>query len=579
MIANLKLIFKILEDNLKKKLYKIFFLSLIASFIETLGILTVIPVINIIFQPEIFLNYLNKSFFFKFNVDIKLIFYFTILFLLLFFLIKSFFLFYNEKYNLRFQKKIRVFFTIKLYTCYIKAPFSMFNDYKFSEKIRNIGEVDYIVNFINSVRVLTLDLILFCALAFSMIYINLQLTIIISSISILVGCFIYLFVKKKVKKISEIRRLGNFELINDFLNVLNALKEVTILKRTNYFINSYIKTINQITNANINQGLINASPKIIFEFILILILLCIMVFEFEDKSNQINLIQSLGFFTLASLKIVSSINRIVMHFQNLKFLNLSTKLICNEIIKLNSFSFTKNFSNTNKINFNQEITFQSVNFKYNNNDIIKNSNFVIKKNSIVGLIGSSGTGKSTLINLLLGFLQPNNGKILIDGVDLKKNCESWQNSIGYVPQDIFLINDTIKKNIFLGIEKEDYNQYSLNEILEDSNLNEFIDKLPLGMDSRVGERGSNISGGQAQRIVIARALLKNPEILILDEATSKLDEKNELYILEKISRNLRNKKTVLIVSHRPNTLKNFCDEIYEIKDKKVSLVFKKNQSE
>ena len=213
------------------------------------------------------------------------------------------------------------------------------------------------------------------------------------------------------------------------------------------------------------------------------------------------------------------------------------------------------------------ISFQNINFSFGEKEIFKNFSFEIKKNSIVGISGESGSGKSTLINILLGLLKPKNGKILSNGLDISDFISDWQKSIGYVSQNIFLLDASLKENIAFGVAEEKINYNQLKKITNLANLNDFIESLEYGIDTNIGEKGSKISGGQIQRIAIARELYRNPSILILDEATTGLDYKNEKKIFESINQ-LKNKMTIIIVSHNKNTL-NFCDKLLDLNKKSL----------
>ena len=213
---------------------------------------------------------------------------------------------------------------------------------------------------------------------------------------------------------------------------------------------------------------------------------------------------------------------------------------------------------------------KNLNFSYGNNTIISDSSMLIKKGKTIGIIGESGSGKSTLINLLSGLLDTYKGDILIDGKNLKKVTDSWQRSIGFVPQEVYLLDDTIVNNIAFGIDEENINLDKVNEVLKTTQLFDFINTLENGLMTRTGEKGIQLSGGQKQRIGIARALYNNPEVIFLDEPTSALDNKTEKAIISSLS-NLREDITFIIISHNSDSLKG-CDSIYEISNKNIEKI-------
>ena len=272
----------------------------------------------------------------------------------------------------------------------------------------------------------------------------------------------------------------------------------------------------------------------------------------------------LSLYAVCAFKLLPSANRITINLQSMKFGAPVLPVLLNEI-KSRSNEIDKH---CDEILFNHKIVFEDLHFKYqNSNKVFENVNFELNKNDFVGIVGESGSGKSTLVNLLCGLLTPNKGRILVDDVDISNNYKSFRQIIGYVPQKIFLSDDTVRANIALGVEN--YSNERIEEIVKDSRFSEFINKLPKGLDTLIGEDGNKLSVGQKQRLNILRALYHDPKILIFDESTSALDKINELSFLNLISE-FKGKKTVIFITHKKDLLDSF-DKIYEIKEKKLIL--------
>ena len=295
------------------------------------------------------------------------------------------------------------------------------------------------------------------------------------------------------------------------------------------------------------------------------LLLLLYVFFYHDIGNTTNklLITNIAVFAAATFKLMPSINKIISNIQIIKSSIVPSNNVLNELSFYENFDKVKNNSNSNKNKINFEfINFENVNFEYNTNQpILKDINLSIKKNDIIGLYGKSGAGKTTFVDLLIGFHKPTSGNIILNNQNLEKIKLNFLDIIGYVPQSVFLLDDTIKNNIIFGNEKKFDNEY-LNEIINLSQLNDFIDNLENGINTLVGEKGSRLSGGQIQRIGIARALYNNPQFLILDEATNALDIKTEKDFFDVVN-NLKDKLTIIIISHKNSNL-GICNKVLQI---------------
>ena len=284
-----------------------------------------------------------------------------------------------------------------------------------------------------------------------------------------------------------------------------------------------------------------------------------MIFLFNTGYDLKDIIPMITIIVAGLVKILPSTNKILSSIQRLRS-NRAT--VQDLLIEMKKFKNIKNNSNVFK-DFLDKIEIQNLDFSYNEaNPILKNVNLIIKKNTIQGIKGKSGSGKTTLLNLISGFLNPKNGKILIDNKIISENVSNWQSLISYIPQKIFIIDDTIEKNICFNREENEIDYKRLNKILDIVKLKDFINESKNGLKTIIGERGANISAGQAQRVGLARALYKNAKLLILDESTSALDEKTENEILLDIDK-IKKNCTIVLVSHSSKVL-SFCENIFEI---------------
>ena len=310
-------------------------------------------------------------------------------------------------------------------------------------------------------------------------------------------------------------------------------------------------------------------PKPLIEFLVLIIVFLMLFFSYlySHLSNK-EILSTLAIFVVAMFRLLPSTNRIVGSLNAIKFYSSSGKIINEELnrkfLKLNNCSENQMFKS---INFNSTIKLENICFSYpsSGKKILNNANLIINKNQMIAIVGGNGSGKSTLLNIICCLLRPEKGKIYVDGIDIDDNQRALQKKIGFVQQRTFIVDDTLLNNIIFGRQfKIEENYLHLQEVIKDSNLQSFVDNLPKGLETNLDEMGRNLSGGEMQKIGIARALYKKSEILLLDEATSALDENAEEEILNTITK-LKKKVTIIAITHKKDFLK-YCDNVYNIKD-------------
>jgi len=558
-------------------------LNIIVPILELVGVAAIIPIIQISLNDFNFPEHHFLDVFFKIFTDEmneSLIIYLMIFFIFIFFIFKAFFLIFSEKFKLKYIKSLQDNFSIKLYNTYIFSKYEDFSNLKFTEKNRNIGSVGSLTDYLNSCNQILVETLFFLFIFSFLLQYSFKISLVVFAIFVVISVIIYLLSKTKLLKYSSIRHSSSAKIVGNLLDVFYSLKEVIILKRRNLFKNQFEINYSSMTQAGYKDGLIKFIPRNILELTVVSVILIIITYIFFNNLSIIDNLELLGVFTFAMLKISLSANKLLLAFQNLKSVKIPAKEISKELIMFSHEEYNlqnQNENNKNKLEFKKNINLKNINFTYSDSskETLRDINLEIKKNKTIGLSGPSGSGKTTLINLILGFLKPTTGKVLLDNFDINTDVLSWHNSIAYVPQDIFLFNDSIKKNILFGLDEKKIDNKEFDRVLKIVNLDEFINRLDKGLDTNAGEKATKLSGGQAQRIGIARSILLDKEILFLDEATSKLDESNEYEIIQNLIEKLGGKKTIIIISHRDKTLEKFCDEIYDLSNNKLTLKYTK----
>ena len=433
-------------------------------------------------------------------------------------------------------------------------------------------ESNYIATIAESSMNLINESLIMIGFVFILFFYNPIISLMVFVLIILALVLFYYLIQSKTRTWGEVRKTNNSLLLNQIKQGFGGLKELKVLGRTNEVIKKFDYFNNLSSRSLYKQTFYLSIPRIWFDFLGVTILSFLILFMIVKNYQPVLIFSTTSLYILALYRLLPSANKIMISLQHLRFFKSVLDIIYVELIvkKDDSFLDYNSYKFKNNFFFKKSIILKNISYSHINSSslLLENFNFQFLKGKFYCISGESGVGKSTLVNIILGLLEPKSGMILIDDIKLnKENIRSWQNLIGYVPQEIYLNDDTICNNIALGVPENDIDQNLIDEVINLSKLDNFINSLPKGKNTIVGELGDKISGGQKQRIGIARALYQNPEILIFDEATSALDYSTEKKILEEI--NLAKKdKTIIFISHRVKMPENFI-ELYEFKNKEL----------
>ena len=567
------------KQDLKTLLFITFFL-VIGMILEIVGISLIVPLVELLTDS----NTALKSTFFKklknlliIDNDFVTIYFLTIIFLI--FLLKTAVLiFVNHKQNL-FVYKLIARISNNLFSIYLNQPYSFFLKRNTASLIKIIQkDVSYFSVYCTSVIYSITEIALLLSIIISVMILNPIGTLFLVSLFLITSYIFQKLTRKKIKIWGDLRMNLEDQNTKITLETLKAFKEIKILNKINSFVSLHKINSAGISNLNAKFSTINLIPRYFLEISSIFSLIIFIIFSMYMLNNSLTIISTLGVFVAAIFKSIPSINKILASLQNFKFYGSAIDNLVNEFENL---KYKKSLHDEKKVRHNlilkDQIGFNKVSFKYSTNSkpIFKNLNFSIKKGEIIGIIGKSGSGKSTFIDLLVGLHKPNSGELILDSkFKIENHLDSWRDNIGYVPQSIFLMDTSIEENIALGIPSNKIDSNKINEVLKMSELTDFVNTLPKGVYSKIGEDGVKLSGGQRQRIGIARSLYNTPKILIFDEATSALDTKTEKKIMTSIYK-MKDKMTMLIVSHRLKTLMG-CNILYEMKNYQLKRINKEN---
>ena len=555
----IKKIISLLSSTQKKSAILLVFMMFISSLLEVLGLGLIIVIMDFLlgsvdsnnsFIIKIIGNYLPD------NANSILI-ILSIFFVVFFF--KIVLLIYLSWFESNFVAKFKERLSNTLFDNFLKRQAYQILKKNSSEYLRNFTtEIDLIGVFYYSALKLTLEITLLIILFVFLV--NFDIISSIASVSVLsILSLVYFFIVKKFITSWGKKRLYSQKKKVQFVSEsFSAIKYIKILARENFFFQKFKLQNRELAKVGFKMAFTNTLPRFILEFFLFVSVLIILTILFKLNYAYEEIIKVISVYIVVSIRLIPACNKILTSVQSIKFAKPAFDNIYNElktpVVKLDL--------NYKKIEFKNNILIKFKKFSYDKRNLalLKNITLKIIKKDKIGIIGSSGSGKSTLIDIICGFIKINNGDITIDKNSIYKNLPGWQKIIGYIPQKIVILNDTLRSNILFGLEKSKYSDELIRDVIKKVNLKKLYSKLPKGLDEKISEAGFNISGGEIQRIGIARALINNPELILLDESTSALDTFTENQILKEIN---YLKKTIIFVSHRTNTLK-YCNKIYRL---------------
>ena len=577
MFTNIKKILEILDYKKKREFKILVVLMFVAMVLETIGISSMIPLINYFTNENILASHnINfQQFLLEIGISQENILNFILIFIIVVFLIKNLYMGLYGWLESRFAYKVRFDLGSRLFDKYLNSQYLFHvenNSSNLTTKIVHETSI-YGSALVHLSALLTEILIIFGIVTFLLI-IRPSETLILIFIGFATSFTFYLGLKKIISRLGKRREIAQKVQMKSLQQGLGAIKDIIIYKAQKKFINIFYSDSNNMANVAYKMYFLQKLPKIWFEITTIALITFIIFVLSLQKLETTTIMATISIFLVSSLKIIPSINRILISIQNIKYSEPSFNSLLADLKLKNSNEIKANDKEDEKIKFEKEISFKNVYFSYPKTykQVLKNVSFSIKKNEFIGIVGETGTGKSTLVDLLIGLIPPDEGSIEIDGKKISKNSYFWKNNLGYVPQNLYLLDDSIKNNIALGYKKDEVSSSQIQNSINNSQLTKFVSKLQNGLETNVGERGVKISGGEKQRIGIARALYNNPEILVFDEATSNLDLETESKILE-ILLKFKKKKTIVFITHREHSL-NICDRVFRIENNAIKEIKK-----
>jgi ABC-type multidrug transport system fused ATPase/permease subunit len=560
-----KLIY-MLTPRQKRQLVMLILLMIIGMLFEMMGLGILIPSLVVIVDPDISTSYpaLRPYLNMIGNPSQQQLVIYGMLSLVAIYIVKSAFLIFLSWKQSRFSAELSANLSQRLFDGYLKQPYIFHLQRNSALLIRNIqGEINQFADVSRSVINVSIELSALIGVASILVFAEPAGAISVTAFLVVLSLLFQRLTKKRLLFWGKFRQLHDGAMNQHLMQGLSGIKDVKLMGREKYFVSRFAYHSNENAKIFTNQYALKQLPRMYLELLAVVALAAIIIiFILQGKPLGL-LIPTIGIFMAAAFRMIPCFYRIMGATQQIRYARPVVDVLYNEFQAVNAAA-EENAKMPDTIRFEKIIEIKGLSFRYpqTSNWVIKNINIHIERGKSIGFIGQSGSGKTTFINLLIGLLEPQKGSIEVDGKNINSGTRSWQNQIGYIPQTIYLTDDTLRHNIAFGIEENKIDDAAIAHAVKAAQLDEFISELPDGLSTSVGERGVRISGGQRQRIGIARALYHYPTVLVMDEATSALDSITEKEIMKSIDFLKNEKITILIIAHRLSTLTN-CDWIYK----------------
>ncbi len=567
----------IFDRKQKVNILLLAFLIVIGGLLELFGLTAVLPFVNVAIDPEqVFKNKFLNYFYALFNMQYPNVFLAVLALALIFvYFIKNVYLIFMNNSIFRFSYGNQRKLSKRLLECYLKEPYTFFLKNNSADLVRNVrDDTNALFDTVSATMQLASECVV-CLLLLG------YLMIADPTITMAVGVVLVLFmfiVMRGIKKNVQIRginvRLARGGISKWLLQTFGGIKEAKIAERELYFLEKVDEQNDFFVENQCRYQLLSYVPKPVMETVCIGSLMLVIAVKLLLGVGSEYFVSTISVFAIAAFRLLPAFNRITGYISRITFNRASVDAIYNDLKEVERLERERQYrqiSNIREIRFEREIKIEKMTFKYPNTEqeVLSDVNLSIPKNKSVAFIGPSGAGKTTLADIILGVLEPISGDVKVDGSSVLDKMSAWHKKLGYIPQNIYLLDDTIKRNIAFAIPDEEIDENRLGKAIEEAQLAEFIDSLEDGVETEIGEQGVRLSGGQRQRIGIARALYSNPDVLVLDEATSALDNETEKAVMDAID-SFNGKKTLIIIAHRLSTIEN-CDIVYEVKNMRVTV--------
>ena len=579
-VSMLKKIRYIFDRKQKIQIVILGIMIFIGGFLETLGVGAMMPVVTALITPEILMDYIERYDFLQnicdaLHIDsVGEVAIALLISLMIIYVIKNLFILFMTYKQNDFISQNRNRMISRVLGEFLNRPYEQYLGADIPTVFRiTDNDIPHMFSLVLSALQLASEVVVSCLIFIMMLIMDAKMTLFVVVLFGVMTLFIVKVFKPKLNRIGVKNQSIQSRIAKWRLQAIYGLKDVKVLNREEFFVRNYYESGKIGADVATTYAVMNNIPRLMIETVFIVGVLGFIAIYINGGGDMGAIANTLVAFGVAAIRVLPSVNRINTYITQISYTQPSLDFVYQNLqegMKTDAMlKERKANSQREKLKLENQIELKHISFQYPDGDknIFTDAHMIVPKGKSVGIIGTSGAGKSTIVDILLGLLHAQEGEITCDGVDIFKNYESWLAQIGYIPQAIYLVDESIRENIAFGIDEKDIDEKRIWEVLEEAQLKEFVEGLPNGLDTTIGDRGVRLSGGQRQRIGIARALYHDPEILVFDEATSALDNDTEAAVMEAVN-SFHGKKTMIIIAHRLNTIEK-CDIIYKVENEKL----------
>ena len=564
----------VLSAKQKKGVAGLLVLVFIGALLEALGVGIIVPLVSVVVSPEEILNNAKVLTILK-TVGMEGIGKDTFIRILLIativvFVLKNLYLLLMVRLQAGFAASAQSETSVRLISDYLHRPYEFYLNAETGDIMRTFhSDIPHVFELLQEVMLLLTEMAVSVCLCFVLIIVDLKMTIAIAALLLVMVLVILFAMKPRLGKLGADRVRQQADTMKWMTESIGGIKDVKVAAKEPFFIRAFDRSYRALAVTGRRYTVLNSMPRLIIETVCIVGMLLYMFVLVLNGGDLMEKLPQLSAFALAAVRLMPSVNRISSHLSAIAYFEPSLNVLCENLDVSSLGEIDLKEPKIERKRYEKEICLKGISYHYPNSEkmIFDHADLTIPVGASVGVIGTSGAGKTTIVDILLGLLRPQEGMITVDGQTIDGTDPAWLSNVGYIAQNIYMLDTTIRANVAFGVNPAEADEKRIWEVLREAQMEEFVRSLPDGLDTEIGDRGVRVSGGQRQRIGIARALYHDPELLVFDEATSALDNDTEAAIMDAVGA-LKGRKTMVIIAHRLKTIEN-CDLLYRVQNGKI----------